>query len=71
MGRGGILASDVRWSFPKGERIQRRISSFIAGLGGRNISLDDLRYMVEKVEREPVELEFLGLRQEIIQEKDL
>ena len=71
LGRGGILASDVRWSFPKGETTKRRISSFIAGLGGRNISLDDLRYMVEKVEREPVELEFLGLRQEIIQEKDL
>jgi pyruvate ferredoxin oxidoreductase alpha subunit len=71
LGRGGILASDVRWSFPKGEKIKRRISSFIAGLGGRNISLDDLRYMVEKVEREPVELEFLGLRQEIILEKDL
>jgi pyruvate ferredoxin oxidoreductase alpha subunit len=71
LGRGGILASDIRWTFPKGEKIKRRISSFIAGLGGRNISLDDLRYMVEKVEREPVELEFLGLRQEIIQEKDL
>ena len=71
LGRGGILASDVRWSFPRSEQTKRYISSFVAGLGGRNVSTDDLRYMVEKAKREPVELEFLGLRKEIIAEKDL
>jgi len=71
LGRGGILASDVRWSFPRAEKKDRNISSFIAGLGGRNIPMDDLRYMVEKVEKEPVELEFLGLKNELISEKDL
>ena len=70
LGRGGILASDVRWSFPRAEKKDRNISSFVAGLGGRNIALDDLRYMVEKVEREPVEFQFLGLREELIAEKD-
>jgi len=71
LGRGGILASDVRWSFPRAEQARRYISSFVAGLGGRNISLDDLRYMVERAEKEPVEFEFLGLRKEIIGDKDL
>ena len=71
LGRGGILASDIRWSFPRAEKKDRNISSFIAGLGGRNIPMDDLRYMVEKVEKEPVELEFLGLKNELISEKDL
>jgi pyruvate ferredoxin oxidoreductase alpha subunit len=71
LGRGGILASDVRWSFPRAEKRDRDISSFVAGLGGRNISIDDLRYMVEKVEKEPVEFEFLGLREELIAEKDM
>jgi pyruvate ferredoxin oxidoreductase alpha subunit len=71
LGRGGILASDVRWSFPKAEQRDRNISSFIAGLGGRNITKADLQYMVEKVEKEPVELEFLGLKKELIAEKDL
>ena len=71
LGRGGILASDVRWSFPRAEKKDRDISSFVAGLGGRNISIDDLRYMVEKVEKEPVEFEFLGLRTELIAEKDM
>jgi pyruvate ferredoxin oxidoreductase alpha subunit len=71
LGRGGILASDIRWSFPRSEQTKRHISSFVAGLGGRNISTDDLRYMVEKVEKEPVEFEFLGLRKEIIAERDL
>jgi pyruvate ferredoxin oxidoreductase alpha subunit len=71
LGRGGILASDVRWSFPRAEKKDRNISSFIAGLGGRNITKDHLRYMVEKVEKEPVELEFLGLNKELISEKDL
>jgi len=71
LGRGGILASDVRWSFPRAEKRDRDISSFVAGLGGRNISIDDLRYMVEKVEKEPVEFEFLGLRTELISEKEM
>ncbi|MFP3868963.1 MAG: pyruvate ferredoxin oxidoreductase [Desulfobacteraceae bacterium] len=71
LGRGGILGSDVRWSFPRAEKKDRNISAFIAGLGGRNIPLDDLRYAVEKVEKEPIELEFLGLKKEIIAERDL
>jgi pyruvate ferredoxin oxidoreductase alpha subunit len=71
LGRGGILASDIRWSFPRAEKKDRNISSFVAGLGGRNISLDDLRYMVEKVEKEPVEFEFLGLKKELIAERDM
>lgn len=71
LGRGGILASDIRWSFPRAEKRDRNISSFIAGLGGRNIPMDDLRYMVEKVEKEPVEIEFLGLKKELIADKDL
>jgi pyruvate ferredoxin oxidoreductase alpha subunit len=71
LGRGGILASDIRWSFPRAEKKDRNISSFVAGLGGRNISIDDLRYMVEKVEKEPVEFEFLGLREELIAERDM
>jgi pyruvate ferredoxin oxidoreductase alpha subunit len=70
LGRGGILASDVRWSFPRAEKHERSISSFIAGLGGRNIPMDDLRYMVEKVEKEPVELEFLGLKKDLITDKE-
>ena len=71
LGRGGILASDVRWSFPRAEKKDRDISSFVAGLGGRNISIDDLRFMVEKVEKEPVEFEFLGLKEELIAERDM
>jgi pyruvate/2-oxoacid:ferredoxin oxidoreductase alpha subunit len=71
LGRGGILASDVRWSFPRHEKKDRNISSFIAGLGGRNITKNDLRHMVERVEKEPVELGFLGLKKELIAKKDL
>ncbi len=71
LGRGGILASDIRWSFPRAEKKDRDISSFVAGLGGRNISIDDLRYMVEKVGKEPVEFEFLGLKEELIAERDM
>ncbi len=71
LGRGGILASDVRWSFPRAEKRDRDISSFVAGLGGRNISIEHLQYMVEKVEKEPVEFEFLGLKEELIAERDM
>jgi len=71
LGRGGILASDIRCSFHRAEKKDRNISSFIAGLGGRNITVDDLRHMVERVEKEPVELDFLGLKKELIADKDL
>jgi len=71
LGRGGILASDVRWAFPRAEKKDRNISSFIAGLGGRDISMDNLRYMVEKVEKEPVEMEFLNLKKDLIAKRDL
>jgi pyruvate ferredoxin oxidoreductase alpha subunit len=71
LGRGGILASDIRWSFPRAEKSGRAISCFVAGLGGKNICKDDLRGMVERVEKEPVELAFLGLNQEIIAARDL
>jgi len=70
LGRGGILASDIRWSFPRGEK-GRSISSYIAGLGGRNISRDGLREMVARVEKEQVDLAFLSLNKEIIAERDL
>jgi pyruvate ferredoxin oxidoreductase alpha subunit len=71
LGRGGILASDIRWSFPRAEQPGRRISSYIAGLGGRNISTESLTEMVDRVSREHVELAFLGLNKEIIAERDL
>jgi len=71
LGRGGVLASDVRWSFPRSDKTDRHISCFVAGLGGRNISIDDLRFMVERVEKEPVDLEFLGLKKDIIAAKDI
>ena len=71
LGRGGILASDVRWSFPRAEKKGRVISSYVAGLGGKNISMDGLREMVDRVSKEPVELAFLGLKKEIIAERDL
>ncbi|CAN2049741.1 Pyruvate synthase subunit PorA [Candidatus Magnetomoraceae bacterium gMMP-1] len=71
LGRGGILASDVRWSFPKAEKSNRRISSFAAGLGGRDIPIDDLCSMVERVEKEHVEFDFLGLNKDIIEEGEL
>ena len=71
LGRGGILASDIRWSFPRAEKNGRCISCYVAGLGGKNICTDDLRGMVERVEREPVELAFLGLNKEIIAARDL
>jgi pyruvate ferredoxin oxidoreductase alpha subunit len=71
LGRGGILGSDVRWSFPRTEQTERRISNFVAGLGGRDITMDDLEAMVDRVEKEYVEFDFLGLNRDLILERDL
>jgi pyruvate ferredoxin oxidoreductase alpha subunit len=71
LGRGGILGSDVRWSFPRTEQTDRKISNFVAGLGGRDITTDDLEAMVDRVEKEHVEFDFLGLNRDLILERDL
>ena len=71
LGRGGILGSDVRWSFPRTEECGRQISNFVAGLGGRDISMDDIEAMVDRVEKEHVEFDFLGLNRDLILERDL
>ncbi len=71
LGRGGILGSDVRWSFPRTEQTDRKISNFVAGLGGRDIRMDDIEAMVERVEKEHVEFDFLGLNRDLILERDL
>jgi pyruvate ferredoxin oxidoreductase alpha subunit len=71
LGRGGILGSDVRWSFPRAEQTERHISNFAAGLGGRDITTDDLEEMVERAEKEHVEFDFLGLNRDLILERDL
>lgn len=71
LGRGGILGSDVRWSFPRTEECGRQISNFVAGLGGRDITMDNIEEMVDRVEKEHVEFEFLGLNRDLILERDL
>jgi pyruvate/2-oxoacid:ferredoxin oxidoreductase alpha subunit len=57
--------------FPAPNKLDRKISNFVAGLGGRDIRMDDIEAMVERVEKEHVEFDFLGLNRDLILERDL
>jgi pyruvate ferredoxin oxidoreductase alpha subunit len=42
-----------------------RISGFVIGLGGRDVTIDDLKSAIEKGQRELVDVEFVGLRTDL------
>src|SRR3989304_4374608 len=65
LGYGGILGPEMRSVF-YGKKKMPQISSFIAGLGGREITTDTIFKIVEKTEEKSPELEFVDLRREIL-----
>ncbi|NUR96185.1 MAG: pyruvate ferredoxin oxidoreductase, partial [Kribbellaceae bacterium] len=61
VGRGGIVTADVRGSVP-----QARISTVIAGLGGRPVTKRSLRALLTGADRlEP--LTFLDLKRDVVE----
>jgi pyruvate ferredoxin oxidoreductase alpha subunit len=64
LGGPAPLASDLRSAF-YGRPTQPRISSFVGGLGGRDITGDTIRAALEKVRTGMVDGEFLELRTDL------
>ncbi len=64
LGSGTPLAMEVRALF-HGHPASSKISSFVIGLGGRDVTLDDLKYAIEKAQQQFVDMEFIGLRTDL------
>jgi len=68
IGQGGILVNEIKGTF-YGLSGAPKINSFIAGLGGRDISKGVIKQAVEKASKEYVGSEFLDLNKEILPEE--
>ncbi len=68
LGYGSILANEIKsalYNLPNAPRI----NSFIAGLGGRDISKETIKKVVERSKKEKIDFEFVDLNKEILPEE--
>jgi len=68
---GGVapLAGEIKATFFGKKKAPGVISSFIAGLGGRDITPDSVREIVRKLLAKEVSLEFIDLKPELLKEE--
>ncbi|MEW6170460.1 MAG: pyruvate ferredoxin oxidoreductase [Candidatus Omnitrophota bacterium] len=62
------IASEVKAAFAAKKKSPKLISSFIAGLGGRDITQDSIREILRKLNGKEVNLEFIDLKPELLKE---
>ncbi|MHB8781206.1 MAG: transketolase C-terminal domain-containing protein [Candidatus Geothermincolia bacterium] len=66
LGLEGTLCSEMRTAFCGEESPE--ISSFVMGLGGRDIRVEDIEHIVHDLERDPrCRVEFVGLHRELLE----
>ena len=69
LGSGGILATEIRDAL-YGSGLSPLVNGYIAGLGGRDITLETIKNIVRSVKQRPSASEFVDLRWDIIREED-
>ena len=69
LGAYAPLAVEVKAAFFGKKKTPKVISSFIAGLGGRDITLESVREIFRKLTPREVSLEFIDLKPELLQEE--
>lgn len=62
------LAVEIKAAFSGKKKAPKVISSFVAGLGGRDITLDSIREIFRKMTQKEVNLEFIDLKPELLKE---
>jgi pyruvate ferredoxin oxidoreductase alpha subunit len=70
LGSGGILAAEIRDALYDAA-FHPRVDSYIVGLGGRDITISDIKTMATVVPPTPAVGEFFGLKRDLIKEEDL
>lgn len=63
------LAVEVKASFFGKKKSPKVISSFIAGLGGRDITLESVKEIFRKLNQKEINLEFIDLKPELLKEE--
>jgi pyruvate ferredoxin oxidoreductase alpha subunit len=69
LGAYAPLAVEIKAAFFGKKKSPKVISSFIAGLGGRDITLDSVREVFRKLTQREVNLEFIDLKPELLREE--
>jgi pyruvate ferredoxin oxidoreductase alpha subunit len=69
LGAGAPLYSEIRAVFFSKKRSPKLIRSFIAGLGGRDITLESIKTVFKKLSLKETEEEFIDLKPELLKEK--
>jgi pyruvate ferredoxin oxidoreductase alpha subunit len=64
LGSSGPLATDLRAIF-QSRPANPRISGFVIGLGGRDVTMEDIRDAISKSHRQVVETDFVALRDDM------
>jgi len=64
LGASAPLTVEVRSVF-YGRPATPKISGFVIGLGGRDVTIDDLKYAIDKAQHQSIDTEFIGLRTDL------
>lgn len=63
------LAAEIKAAFFGKKKAPKVISSFVAGLGGRDITLDSIKEIYRKLSQKEITLEFIDLKPELLTEE--
>lgn len=66
LGSAAPLALEVRAAFCGRKKAPQVVSSFVAGLGGRDITLESVRGMFGKLTSKDIDLEFIDVKPELL-----
>jgi len=69
LGAYAPLAVEVKATFSSKKKSPKVISSFVAGLGGRDITLESIKELLSKLTQKEVNLEFIDLKPELLREE--
>ncbi len=64
LGASGAVATDLRAIF-HGRKAAPRISGFVIGLGGRDVTIDDIKFAINKGQKQFEDADFIGLKEEL------
>jgi len=68
LGSNGVLYTDLTSIF-LGQKKVPKISGFVIGLGGRDITKDSIRQVFDKLSGKQINCEFIDVKQELLEDK--
>ena len=68
LGAYSPLAIEIKAAFAGKKKVPQVISSFVAGLGGRDITPEGIKDILRKLTQKEIDLEFIDLKPELLKE---